>query len=173
MCHGILFNYLLWNSAVPRKHGLAKECCESRPNCLLVERSARTLWWECYLSVYSHNLKTTQTSQNYACCPSLWHRPPLMALWYVMYFRFYGWCHVFILWGQWTESSTALCLEEVCTITHISTGIKMWQSLKIVQIGDWSHLLTLTLTSDYLESHVSSTSNIIPSFIVDIWTYVT
>ena len=34
---------------------------------------------------------------------------------------------------------------------------------------DWSHLLTLTLTSDDLESHivvnVSSTSNIIPSFI--------
>ena len=40
---------------------------------------------------------------------------------------------------------------------------------KVVPIGDWGHLLTLTLTSDDLESHivvnVSSTSNIIPSFI--------
>jgi len=40
---------------------------------------------------------------------------------------------------------------------------------KIVPIGDWGHLLTLTLTSDDLESHivvnVSSTSNIVPSFI--------
>jgi len=47
------------------------------------------------------------------------------------------------------------------------TGGRRW--LKIVPTGDWGHLLTLTLTSDDLESHilvnVSSTSNIIPSFI--------
>jgi len=40
---------------------------------------------------------------------------------------------------------------------------------KIVPIGDLGHLLTLTLTSDDLESHivmnVSSTCNIVPSFI--------
>jgi len=39
---------------------------------------------------------------------------------------------------------------------------------KIVPIGDGGHLLTLTLTSDDLESHivvnVSSTSNIIPRY---------
>jgi len=43
------------------------------------------------------------------------------------------------------------------------------KKIKIVLRGDWGHLLTLTLTSDDLESHiivnVSSTSNIIPSFI--------
>jgi len=40
---------------------------------------------------------------------------------------------------------------------------------KIVPIGDLGHLLTLTLTSDDLESHivvnVSSTSNIVPGVI--------
>jgi len=56
---------------------------------------------------------------------------------------------------------------------------------KVVPTGDWGHLLTLTLTSDDLESHivvnVPSTSNIIPSFIMigqsqffgKIWSHVT
>jgi len=56
---------------------------------------------------------------------------------------------------------------------------------KIVPKWDWGHLLTLTLTSDDLESHiivnVSLTSNIIPSFITirqswffgQLWSHVT
>jgi len=56
-----------------------------------------------------------RTSPNfYACCLWPWLGPPLAALWYVMYFRFYGWRHILITWTQWAESSTTLCLEEVC-----------------------------------------------------------
>jgi len=38
-----------------------------------------------------------RTSPNfYACCLWQWLGPPLTALRYVMYFRFYGWPHAFI-----------------------------------------------------------------------------
>ena len=56
-------------------------------------------------------------------------------------------------------------------ITVLRTYIKFAKHMeyKKVPIEDWGHLLNLTLTSDDLESHiivnVSSTSNIIPSFI--------
>jgi len=30
-----------------------------------------------------------------------WLDPPLVALWYVMYFRFYGWRHVLPQWAVW------------------------------------------------------------------------
>jgi len=67
-----------------------------------------------------------------------------------------------------------------CIIGHLSKDKN-----KIVPIGDWGHLLTLTLNLDDLESHivmnVSSTSNIIPSFIEigqsrffgKLWSHVT
>jgi len=47
------------------------------------------------LSVRSHNSKTTQLVVHVA-----WLGPPLVALRYVMYFRFCGWRHVFKSWDQ-------------------------------------------------------------------------
>jgi len=38
-----------------------------------------------------------------ACWPWPWLSLPLTALQYVMYFRFYGWRHVFIPWDQWAD----------------------------------------------------------------------
>jgi len=50
----------------------------------------------------------SQTSPNScAYCLWPWLGPPLMALRYVMYFRFYRLRHVFILWDQWAEGHGA------------------------------------------------------------------
>jgi len=67
------------------------------------------------LSAHSHNSKTTrQTSPNfYACCLWPWLGPPLAALRHVKYFRFCGWCHVFISWANLAESSTTLYFKVV------------------------------------------------------------
>ena len=53
------------------------------------------------LSAHITRKPRSRTSPNfYACCLWPWLGPPLMALRYVMYFRFYGWRHVFIPWDQ-------------------------------------------------------------------------
>ena len=44
-----------------------------------------------------------RTSNFYARCLWPWLGPLLMALRYVMYFRFYRWRHVFIPWHQWAD----------------------------------------------------------------------
>jgi len=53
----------------------------------LLQESCEVLWWVC-LSVCLHNSKTTQSNFTKFLC--MFHRlsPPLMALWYVVYFRF-------------------------------------------------------------------------------------
>jgi len=71
------------------------------------------MWWVCLsvcLSVHSHNSKTTRPNftKFSARCLGSWLRAPLMALQYVKYFRFGGWRHVFIPWGQWARRSS-LC----------------------------------------------------------------
>ena len=57
------------------------------------------------LSVHLHNSKTAWlTSPNFLCVlPMAVAQSALMVLWYIMYFWFYGWCHVFILWHQWSR----------------------------------------------------------------------
>jgi len=59
------------------------------------------------LSVQSHNSKTTFC----ACFLWPWLGPPLTALRYAMYFRFFGCSHIFIPWSQRSESSMMLCLD--------------------------------------------------------------
>jgi len=46
----------------------------------------------------------------YACCLWPWIGPPLMALWYVMYFRLYGWRHFFIPWDLQADGRTRHCV---------------------------------------------------------------
>ena len=56
------------------------------------------------LSVCLHNSKTTQPNFTKFFCMLLkwrWIIPPLAALWCVIYFRFWGWCHVFTLMALW------------------------------------------------------------------------
>jgi len=61
------------------------------------------------LSVHSHNPKTARPNFTIFLCvlPVAVVRHSLTALRYVVYFRFYGWRHVFIPWGR-----TSLRLEE-------------------------------------------------------------
>jgi len=82
--------------------------------------------------------------------------------------------------ATWRKVRLRLCFQRM--LREVQHNMFSWTSLdicwikliaavyqiKIVPKGDWGHLLTLTLTSEDLESHivvnVSSTSNIIPSF---------
>jgi len=65
--------------------------------------------------------------------PWQWLGPPLAALRYIMYFRFYGWCHVWLQWAVWqcVESWTFSLLPQVesdvceCQSTRMSK-IKKW-----------------------------------------------
>jgi len=67
-----------------------------------------------FLFLHLHNLKAAQPNftKLCACCLWLWIGPLPMSLWYVMYFRFCGWHHIFMPWTSGPESSTTLCLEE-------------------------------------------------------------
>jgi len=72
--------------------------------------------------------------------------------------------------GDFADITRRVKIAAVCTVrSYQILGSPQSILQKIVPKGDWGHLLTLTLTSDDLESHtvvnVSSTSNIIPSFI--------
>jgi len=68
--------------------GMAAKCCDEYvclSDCLPVCLPART-------TRKPHG----RTEPNFrACCPWPWLGPPLVGLWYVMYFRFCGWCHIF------------------------------------------------------------------------------
>jgi len=58
----------------------------------------------CFLLVcpLAYPYDRTWSSPNFcACCLWRWLGPPLTALWYVMYFRFRGWRHVFTQWALW------------------------------------------------------------------------
>jgi len=63
------------------------------------------MWWVCLFVCPSVCLSAritrklhSRTSSKFFCLG-----PPLAALRYVVYFRFCGWCHVFILRGQWAK----------------------------------------------------------------------
>jgi len=55
------------------------------------------------LSARSHISETTRPNFTKILCtlPVAVLGPSLMALWYVMYFRFCGWRHLFTQWAQW------------------------------------------------------------------------
>jgi len=74
--------------------------------------------------------------------------PPLTALRYVMYFRFYGWRHVFIPWDQWAESSTTLCLEEFVRWRY-ELDVSVWMSSSERGTGE-DKVCSVRLTCPYM-----------------------
>jgi len=68
-------------------------------------------------------------------------------------------------WGHDSNRDTK-CRSQV---QGVGENRRLSTKNRLVPIGDWGHLLTLTMTSDDLESHivvnVSSSSNIIQTFI--------
>ena len=81
---------------------------------------SRVLWWACLfvhlslcLSVHEHISGTAGsifTKSFCGCYPWPWLSPSLAALWYVMYFRFYEWRHVFTLWPE-TGNTKKACTQ--------------------------------------------------------------
>jgi len=88
-------------------------------------------------------------------------------IWWLRWLR----CHLrwWVRWGLGSLSGKGQFQGFIWGYPLTRMGNVWHNCVKIVPIGDWGHLLTLTLTSDNLESHivvnVSSTSNIVPSFI--------
>jgi len=68
--------------------------------------------------LWNHCFKLYQT----VCACYLWLHLylPLVGLQLIMYFRFYGWRHVFLQWAQWRHVDTAAatplqrCVQAVC-----------------------------------------------------------
>jgi len=84
-----------------------------------------------------------------------------VAICYVMYFRFYGWRHVFIPWDQWAESSTTLCLEEV---RQMAVRLDVRQLQRLVEFVTTYHRGLSLLSTIRLTCYVT----IIPD-ILNIW----
>jgi len=78
------------------------------------------------------------------------------------------------IWDKVPQLSTLIFADIPISLKHSVAQVEgnlywFYTQINIVPIGDWGHLLTLTLISDDLESHivvnVSSTSNIVPGVI--------
>ena len=140
MVSGDAFLYYIITSSLG---GMRKEGCE-----------IHVLWWVC-LSVCLFTCITQkphcQSSPVFCvCCLRPWLRPPLMALPYVMYFQFCGWCHfcIITLWRAVfiskqrlnTTSVTAKVPTKFCsTITTVSTycELRTWAKSAIYNCLVW------------------------------------
>jgi len=73
--------------------------------------------------------------QIFACCLWTW-LGPLMALWYVMYFWFCGWRHVFTRWPYGT-SSVCLCSKSAIVKTTALISTAFCSMVKVSKYMSW------------------------------------
>ena len=104
-----------------------------------------------------------------------------MALWYVMYFRFYRRRHVFISWGPWTESNTILSLEDFARWWYQLDVRQLQSSVEFIRMWHQGYLVSFAETNrkrcgmryrhtgpvwDLIEKHVNLTKKNIASIVV-------
>lgn len=85
--------------------GRRSETCRYRTIINIIAKSRGVLWCSCLFACVctstskSPELHTRQTSANFCACYLWpWFAPFLVALWYVAYFRFYGWRNICMYW---------------------------------------------------------------------------
>ena len=99
----------------------------------------------------SHNSKTTRSIYTKFFVQWPWFGPPLRALRYVKHFRFCGWHHIFIVWGQWARykhdvtfrySSPGGGTSWTCLVTSDQLIRQSWNHDPVSDVtGDVTHRL--------------------------------